>query len=304
MPAWLGAERAWALKIPMLGMKLGRTLTNLAIPALVSTMGWRRSAGVAFAGATAAAAAAWALGAAETVDACPRVSDAERRLLAGPQAAKPPATQPTADKGGDVAPVAPAEGVGRMLRRPAVRAVILAHTTTSTLNICLAQWAPTVLIEMHKCSPAVAGGYLAVANAVDILGNFVSGVVETLLLRLGYSPAAVQTLCHSSASALHAVCLVGFTLAPSPQAATALYCLMTATMSMVQSAFFGTYLDVGGKQVGLLMSIGNTIANVPGVMVPIVGAFVRQRFGSFTPLFAAVAAAHAASAVVFRRTMA
>ena len=106
------------------------------------------------------------------------------------------------------------------------------------------------------------------------------------------------------ASALHAVCLVGFTLAPSPQAATALYCLMTATMSMVQSAFFGTYLDVGGKQVGLLMSIGNTVANVPGVLVPVVGAFVRQRFGSFTPLFVAVAAVHAASAVVFRRTIA
>ena len=301
MPAWLGAERAWALKIPMLGMTLGRTLTNLAIPALVATMGWRRSAGVAFAGATAAAAAAWALGAAETVDACPRVSDAERRLLAGPQVAKPPTTQPAADKGGGAAPV---EGVGRMLRRPAVRAVILAHTTTSTLNICLAQWAPTVLMESHNCSPAVAGGYLAVANAVDILGNFVSGAVETALLRLGYGPAAVQTLCHSSASALHAVCLVGFTLAPSPQAATALYCLMTATMSMVQSAFFGTYLDVGGKQVGLLMSIGNSVANVPGVLVPIVGAFVRQRFGSFTPLFAAVAAAHAAAAVVFRRTIA
>ena len=71
-------------------------------------------------------------------------------------------------------------------------------------------------------------------------------------------------------------------------------------MGMVQSAFFGLYLDAGGKDVGLLMSIGNTVANAPGVVVPIAGAWLRQRYGSFAPLFGIVAVGHLLSAAVFR----
>ena len=38
MPGWLGTERVWAIKIPMLCMKLGRTITNLAIPLLTGAI--------------------------------------------------------------------------------------------------------------------------------------------------------------------------------------------------------------------------------------------------------------------------
>lgn len=62
-------------------------------------------------------------------------------------------------------------------------------------------------------------------------------------------------------------------------------------------------LDVGGKDVGLLMSIGNTVANLPGVVVPVAGAWFRQRYGSFAPLFGAVAALHLLSAAAFRLTV-
>lgn len=193
--------------------------------------------------------------------------------------------------------------VARMLRKPEVRAVVLAHTTTSTVNICFAQWAPTILIEGHSLSTSAAGALLATANAVDIGGQFLSGAFESALLKAGWSPRSVQRLCHSGGSVLHAVCMVGFTLAPSANLATLLYCITTATMGMVQSAFFGLYLDAGGKEVGLLMSIGNTVANFPGVVVPIAGAWLRQRYGSFAPLFGIVAAAHVLSAAVFRTAL-
>ena len=69
-------------------------------------------------------------------------------------------------------------GIGKMLCDPAVLAVILAHTSTSTVNICFAQWAPTVLMESHGLTPALAGACLATANAVDIAGNFLSAGFE------------------------------------------------------------------------------------------------------------------------------
>ena len=62
----------------------------------------------------------------------------------------------------------------------------------------------------------------------------------------------------------------------------------------------GADLDIGGKDLGLVMSIGNTVANLPGVIVPAVGAWCRHRYASFAPLFAGVASLHLLAAVAFR----
>ena len=62
----------------------------------------------------------------------------------------------------------------------------------------------------------------------------------------------------------------------------------------------GADLDIGGQDLGLVMSIGNTVANLPGVIVPAVGAWCRHRYGSFAPLFAGVASLHLLAAVAFR----
>ena len=452
MPTWLGAERMFAVKIPMLGMKTGRVVTNLAIPLLAVRFGWRAAVGLVYAAGTAAAAVAWMLGVAETVGACPRLSDSERNLLTGPRSSAPGSAPPSAStalpnirlaepsdtpavvslindayataeadlwkEGQDfkrtneaeigalidachlyvacpqaqpgvvvgcvsfspvdsavsgidrlvmefgmlcVAPearragvasmlithieetakesglsvvqcellvprdvalhphafkemllnkfyfglgyvpdrVLPFEdaypqvvatntlnfecdavvlqktlndgtpshaagtasavhrtddnntssgndGIGKMLCDPAVLAVILAHTTTSSVNICFSQWAPTILLENHGLTPAIAGALLATANAVDIAGNFISAGFESLLIQGGWTVAEVQKFSHSASSLVHAVAMVGFTVVPSPRTATVLYSCCMATMGMAQSSFLSgcKYLDV------------------------------------------------------------
>ena len=453
MPAWLGSERVLAVKIPMLGMKTGRVLTNLAIPLLAARLGWRTAVGVVYAAATAAAAGAWQLGVSETIGACARLSESERKLLAGPgssvseTALSPNSTRasgvpsirlaeqsdvaalvslinlayaraegelwkqgqgfkrtnsaeiealiaadqmyvacplgqpntvagcvscspinstvggtskgvlefgllcvaPAATRAGiatmlishseaiakssgidvvqcellvprdlslhphpfkemmlnkfyvrlgyvpervlpfeeaypqvvatntlnfacdavvfqkslanAIGPTATAiaasrkltgaatsaevnsntgkssSGISKMLCNPAVLAVILAHTSTSSVNICFSQWAPTILMESHGLTPAVAGAFLATANAVDIAGNFISAGFESVLLRAGWTLPAVQKFCHSASSMVQAAAMLGFTLVSSPRTATFLYSCCMATMGMAQSSF-------------------------------------------------------------------
>lgn len=74
-------------------------------------------------------------------------------------------------------------------------------------------------------------------------------------------------------------------------------------MPTPEPCFVWSDIDVGGKDVGMLMSIGNTVANLPGVIVPVAGAWFRQRYGSFAPLFGAVAVLHLLSAAAFRLTV-
>eukprot|EP01045_Picozoa_sp_COSAG04_P042841 COSAG04_NODE_13736_length_594_cov_0.648485_1_plen_75_part_00 len=51
------------------------------------------------------------------------------------------------------------------------------------------------------------------------------------------------------------------------------------------------YQEVGGGDVAVLVGLGNTLANIPAVLLPALGLVLRRRFGgSFAPLFAVVAA--------------
>ena len=51
------------------------------------------------------------------------------------------------------------------------------------------------------------------------------------------------------------------------------------------SGFIVNYLEAGGKDTGLLTGVGNTLANLPGVVSPLFAELVVRRYGSWRPFF-------------------
>jgi MFS family permease len=143
MPKSLGVERVWALKTPMLAMKLARTLAPVVVPAIALRFGWRAVCWV-YATGFVTGVGVW------QATACDRVADwgvsmseSERMLLQTPAA---PQTSLSSR----------VRGVGSKTRtkhwltmcaNPAVLACMLAHTSCSAVNITFAQWCPTIFIE-------------------------------------------------------------------------------------------------------------------------------------------------------------
>lgn len=67
------------------------------------------------------------------------------------------------------------------------------------------------------------------------------------------------------------------------------------------SGFYQNYHDVGGPDTAILFSVANTVANLSGVVIPVVANAFRKRSGSYAPLFLLCAAMEAAGGVVFCR---
>ena len=58
-------------------------------------------------------------------------------------------------------------------------------------------------------------------------------------------------------------------------------------------------IEVAGADTATLNALGNTGAQVCGLVVPILGVWLRQRFGSFMPLFVIASAGNMIGAVLF-----
>ena len=60
---------------------------------------------------------------------------------------------------------------------------------------------------------------------------------------------------------------------------------MKVGQSFHSSGFTANYVEVVGPDSGVLSSVGNTAATLPGSIVSVIGSFCFTRFGSYTPMY-------------------
>ena len=100
---------------------------------------------------------------------------------------------------------------------------------------------------------------------------------------------------------LKSVALLCFAAAKTPLQATVFFTLNNLVSSVHLSGFVQNYLEVGGEDVAVLMSTGNTVANLTGILIPLVATMFRNRLGGgwVLPFFGAVAVFHMVCAGIF-----
>eukprot|EP01048_Picozoa_sp_COSAG05_P007850 COSAG05_NODE_570_length_8623_cov_35.317339_6_plen_151_part_00 len=142
------------------------------------------------------------------------------------------------------------------------------------------------------------------------------GAFEAALVARKLRARTVWCVCLGLSVIVHVTSMLGFGIATSRRAQIArvatsssarlplvCYCLVMGTMGLNQSAWQQGYLDVGGNELEMLTSVGNMVANLPGVIVPMFGAALRSRFESWLPLFGLMAIVHGLSGLYFARAM-
>ena len=93
--------------------------------------------------------------------------------------------------------------------------------------------------------------------------------------------------------------LVLFSLARSPSAAALAYAGITGGHCFRGSGASANYYEVGGRDTAMINAVGNTFANIPGIIAPGLGLFLLQRTGSWVPLFWLTAALQCLTGLVF-----
>ena len=69
---------------------------------------------------------------------------------------------------------------------------------------------------------------------------------------------------------------------------------------MAPAGYGPNYLEVGGPDTGVVSAVGNTLANVPGMVGPVVAVWLLKKTGSWMPLFTATAGIQVVAGLLFQ----
>lgn len=280
-PSIPDGERAFALRVTTWGVNIGRFLTAVLTASLSERYGWRAVPGI-YAAIVACFAVPFQLLAADTPAAWakrarPAMSPTELEMLtAGVSDA------PTKDS----APPRRSLADYKFLVSIASLCPTVLHTADNMTSYCLAYWAPTYFMEVFQLSSTATGAFLGSTHLISMAGCVIAPMAEILVRKLGASRKQMRRIIGGGGSVLQSACISGFVLMPSPALAAGVYALNNLFKCLTNDGgYYTSYIEVGGKDAGLLTAFGQTISNIPGMAITAGGAILRERSGSWKPIF-------------------
>lgn len=297
MPA--GPERAWGLRIYSLGGRVGTVITRLSIPFFSTRFGWRSVAWIygAVSGAFALVWHVWAANSANDWRGMPRMNTAERRFLG---VVDQPKVAPTPEGHSPVA-LKKARLPWFLFRSPAALIVCICHVASNSVGYSLDIWSPIYFTEVLGCDPLDVGKLLAIPSTVSLISTFLSGALDSALTARGVSLINIRRCMETTACVMKSAAIAAFACCKNPRYATLWICVIELFSTCHNSGHTASYLEVGGDNCGLLKSVGNTFANLPGYFVPLLGLFFKQHTGSYSPLFFLVSAFQLGAGVAYAK---
>lgn len=155
----------------------------------------------------------------------------------------------------------------------------------------LEQWAPIYFVENLGCTPLQVAGYLFWKTPLYTAVDFSFGALEALMVQKGVPLLTIRKSATVLASTLQSAFAILFGLTKSPTMAAVYYNLVVAVYGIHHAGFSSNLIEVGGEDTAIMNAIANNLANVPGFLSPLIGAWLRSRPtadgspGSLMPLF-------------------
>jgi hypothetical protein len=185
----------------------------------------------------------------------------------------------------------------------AVHAMTSCFVTFGTLNYSMLQLAPLYFIEKLKCTSAEAAGWLAIVNSINLPGTFLSGALESFLLKWGVPLLTVRKRFSLIATTGSSIAAIFYGMAQTPLQACLGYSLYTVSVQGMASSMFPNFMELGGQDTAILNSVANSLANIPGFLVAPVGLLLRQWTGSWATQYIIAAMLHILTGFWYAGTM-
>lgn len=263
------AERSRAAALLLSGGPLGTLFALTTTGWIVTALGWP-SVFYLFGAVGLLFVLIWFLNVRDDPAGDPRVGWRERALLAREAAGGAPAgTVPW----------------GRLLRAPAVWALIVNHFCSNWSLYVLLSWLPTYFARSRGVGIVDAG----LMSAAPWLSMFVmSNVAAWLadgLIRRGLSVTAVRKIMQTVGLLGSAACLLLVGQAGSPEAAVVVMCGALGALGFTWAGFAPNHLDIAPRYADVLMGVTNTAGTIPGVVGVAVTGWLVDVTGSFDAAF-------------------
>jgi ACS family sodium-dependent inorganic phosphate cotransporter len=181
----------------------------------------------------------------------------------------------------------PAIPWGKLLRSPAVWAIVVGHFCVNWSFYVLLAWLPSYFKSTFSVSIANAGLLSAAPWLASFLMANVAGHWADHLLRSGRSATFVRKLMQTIALGGTAIFLVQLPGAGSVATGAVLMCCATGSLAFSLAGYAPNSFDIAPRYADVIWGISNTFATLPGIVgVLVTGWLVDRAAGSFaTPLF-------------------
>ena len=188
-----------------------------------------------------------------------------------------------------------------IFRVPAVAVTVVNFVSWASLNYSMLLMAPMYFTQKLGCTPEEAGRYLALVSSVNIPGAFIIGTLESALMRWKVPTLTVRRYTTTTAAFGQSACAMLYALAQTPREGFLAYLTYSIFGLLHSAGQFPNMLELGGKDTALLASVSNSLAQIPAIVVPALGLWLRRRTGSWVPQFAWVAAFEALMGLMWLR---
>lgn len=267
---WLPkAERTRAVSLMFAGIPAGTVLGLSVSGLLVAAYGWQENFYV-FGAIGIGFAALWFWLVHGSPDSHPTISPAERAQLAG-----------IAAEHNEVPPVP----WGDMLRKKAVWALIINHTTTTWLLYLMLTWMPSYFRDVQHLAIAKSGLFSAAPWLTAMITGPVIGHIADRWIASGASITRVRKTMQATAMIGVAAGMLLASRVTDANSALLVLCGTMAFYSFTSSGFACNHLDIAPRYAAALYGLTNTFATIPGIVGVAITGFLLDLTHSYTSTF-------------------
>lgn len=199
----------------------------------------------------------------------------------------------------DASPGARAVPWGRLLRTPAVWAIIVNHFCNNWSLYVLLAWLPSYFKSTFDVTLANAGLLSAAPWLASFLMANAAGAWADRMLRRGTSATTVRKLMQCIGLLGAAAFLLLLPLATSALTAVLLMCGAAGTLAFCLAGFGPNCFDIAPRYADVIWGISNTAGTIPGIIGVAVTGWLVERTGSYTAPFLVTAAVAVTGALFF-----
>jgi ACS family sodium-dependent inorganic phosphate cotransporter len=187
----------------------------------------------------------------------------------------------------------------RLLRAPAVWAIVVSHFSNNWSLYVLLAWLPSYFNSTFGLSLANAGLVSAAPSLVSFVMANVAGATADRMMRNGRSATFVRKLMQSIGLFGAAIFLLLLPVAGSATTGMLLMCGATGTLAFSLAGFAPNSFDISPRYADVIWGISNTFATIPGIVGVAVTGWLVERTGSYTAAFVVTASIAVIGGVTF-----
>jgi MFS transporter, ACS family, solute carrier family 17 (sodium-dependent inorganic phosphate cotransporter), other len=187
----------------------------------------------------------------------------------------------------------------RLLRMPAVWAIVVAHFCANWSLYVLLAWLPSYFKHAFDVTLVNAGALSAAPWLAAFVMANVSAAVADRLLRAGRSATFVRKLMNTIGLGGAGIFLLLLPSVTSLTAGLIMMCAASGLGACVIAGFAPNSFDIAPRHADVIWGISNTLATLPGIVGVFITGWLADRTGSFAAPFVLTAGLSLLGAVVF-----